>query len=491
MPSVGLSALDVFLVLLVMGLVTWMGHRLSGAIEDRRGFFEASGGLPWWAVAASIIATLVSSVTFVAVPAAVFRDGGSLTYFQVIVGLAVGKLFIAALLARAFYESQGIRSAYEYVGARMDRFSGELAMLLGLGLGVINSGLKLLSATIVLDVLTGWGQPACAAFVMAFSILWSALAGIKTVVWTDFLLFLLFAVGAVFALLFTALQIEQPIAEAWRYLDEQAKLVLFDFSTDPSVRYTLWSAILGSIALSIALGATQGTWQRVRACRSVGDAQKAYNYSAVFYVLHLFVLALGLALVVFYAENGLPAAVTSSLEQTPDLIFPYFIATELPTGVSAIFIATIFAAAISTLDSGLTETADVSVRHLYQQWLRPDETEAHYLKASRVAMVIWGVVFWAVAVFFVRLLPEGLLDLTFMLPNIVYGALFGTMILARFGIGELRSYLVGLVVCFAAVAVLASLNVAFFWWCPVSGLAMVASVWALDRRPFEMDGVVR
>ena len=57
--------------------VTWAGHRLSGRITDRQGFFQAGGTMPWWAVSASIIATVVSAVTFVSVPAAVFAPGKS------------------------------------------------------------------------------------------------------------------------------------------------------------------------------------------------------------------------------------------------------------------------------------------------------------------------------------------------------------------------------------------------------------------------------
>ena len=75
--------------------VTWAGHRLSGRITDRQGFFQAGGTMPWWAVSASIIATVVSAVTFVSVPAAVFAPGGNLTYVQVVIGLALGKVLVA------------------------------------------------------------------------------------------------------------------------------------------------------------------------------------------------------------------------------------------------------------------------------------------------------------------------------------------------------------------------------------------------------------
>jgi Na+/proline symporter len=72
-----LHPIDFAVVVLVMLAVTYVGHRLSGNIKDRKGFFQADGSMPWWAVSASIIATVVSSVTFISVPAAVFAEGGN------------------------------------------------------------------------------------------------------------------------------------------------------------------------------------------------------------------------------------------------------------------------------------------------------------------------------------------------------------------------------------------------------------------------------
>lgn len=482
--------IDIVVIVAVMLAVTYFGHRLSGSIQDRKGFFQADGSLPWWAVSASIIATLVSAVTFVSVPAAVFATGGNLTYFQVILGLAAGKIAVGLLLAKPFYESRSVDTSYEYIGARIDRPTGEFSMYLGLVLNVINSGVKLLTASLVLDVITGWGLPGCALFVVAIAVLWCVLAGIKTVIWTDFLLFVLFSLGAVFALIFIAFNIEMSLAESVVWLDDQAKLVLFDFSTDPSVRYTIWAGVIGGIALNIAQGSTQGTWQRVKACRSASDAVKAYNFAALFYVVHIVILGVGLALAVFYFEHGVPQALEEALQTSPDRIFPHFIVTQLPVGISGLFIAAIFAAAISTLDSALAESSDLTVSHIYSRYVRKSASEQHYLFASRVLLIGWGLVFFAIALFFSRYSAEGLLDLTFKLPNYVYGAIFGSIVLARFGIGRFATFVVGFAVACALVGILAYLEVAFFYWCPVAGIAMVLVVWALERKAPEMSGVV-
>ena len=130
---------DLVVIVLVMVLVTLAGQRLSGNTKTLRDFFNGGGDLPWWVVSTSIIATLVSAVTFISVPAAVFAPGGNLTYFQVVLGLAAGKIAVGVLLAKPFYDSQGPSTTYEYISARLDTNTGEFSMLIGLLIGVINS----------------------------------------------------------------------------------------------------------------------------------------------------------------------------------------------------------------------------------------------------------------------------------------------------------------------------------------------------------------
>ena len=408
----------------MLALVTWGGHALSGRIQNRNDFFQADGTLPWWAVSASIIATLVSAVTFVSVPGAVFRDGGNLTYLQVVIGLALGKLAIGLLFARAFYETRGERTIYDYLAVRLGRSSGILAMLLGLALNVVNAAVKLLTASLVLQVMTGWSITGCAATVMAFSVLWSGIAGIKTVIWTDLLLFALFSVGALLILGYLVLVIDAPWTSVYAGWEAQAKLRWLDLSTNPTRSYTLYAALVGAVGLSIALGGTQATWQRVKACRSAHDAQKAYNYSALFYLLHLVVLAVGLALSAFYTATPPHAEAASMLANRPDQVLPVFILHDMPSGLSGLLLAALFAAAISTLDTSLTEATDISARHLYEPFAKADRSEAHHLLVSRLILLFWGVLFTGAAIAASQLEGEGLLDLTFKLPNYLYGTGF-------------------------------------------------------------------
>ena len=154
--------------------------------------------MPWWAVSASIITTVVSVVTFVLVPVAVFAPEGNLTYFQVILGLALGKVVFARLLARPFCLSENLATSYDYIGARIGGPSGSFYMPLVLLLNTINFGVRVLAASLVLDVISGWGLARCALFIVAVSAILGSLAGIKTVIWTDFLRFLFLLRGRSF-----------------------------------------------------------------------------------------------------------------------------------------------------------------------------------------------------------------------------------------------------------------------------------------------------
>ena len=484
-----MSVLDLAILVGVTVVVTWAGHRLAGRAKNRRDFFEGGHAMPWWAVSASIIATVISSVTFIAVPAAVFKPGGDLGYFQVLLGLMLGKVLTAVVFARPYYASTRIRSTYDYIGARLHPAVGRFSIVLGIALSVVTTSIKVLTTGLVLSVVTHWTLATCVAAVVAFAILWSALAGLKTVIWTELILFGIFTTGALFAIYWTSQHIDMTVSQAFAILDDRAKLTLFDPSVDPHRTYTLWAGVIGGSLLSLAMASSQGTLQRVRACRSAAEARKAYIFAAFFYLAPVCMLGVGLMLTLFYHAHPLPADIVAELAVQPDRIFPYFIVNEIPQGVSAIFIAAIFAAGISTLDTSLTEIADVSMTHIYTRMVT-SPSDAHYLRASRSMLLLWGEVFGGVALYLQRFSGQGLLDLTFKLPNYLNGLLLGTILLARCAVGGLASYLAGAIVAIATVWWLSSEGVSFFWWCPVSALTMIATVRVFDRRRPEWGGVV-
>ncbi len=320
-----LPLIDLLVVAFMLALVTIGGHLLSRRASSAQTFFTTEGGLPWWAVSASLYATVLSAVSFISVPTSVFRDGGNLTFLQIVFGLALGKVVTAAVFVRPYYESRTIETVFDYLAARISPVVSRGIM----GLQIISllalNSIVVVSAALVLDTLTGFSLPISCLIIVGFAALWSWMGGLSTVVWTDVMLFGVFVTGAVFSVGLTYTASDVTLGEAIQFLDERAKLTLIDLSTDPSKSYTLWTGVLTGTLLGLIPVTSQSGMQRIRACRSLRDARFAFIFSVVLYVTPVLLLAVGLGLSLYFGVNGVPPDLAERLLGHPDQAFPYFI----------------------------------------------------------------------------------------------------------------------------------------------------------------------
>ena len=487
MGAQALTPLNLAIIACSMIAVTVLGHLLAGGVKNRKDFFNAGGGLPWWAVSTSVIATVVSAVTFISVPTSVFQSGGNLFYIQVLFGMMLGKILTGFFFAAPFYRATDCSTVYEFIAKRINSRVGEFSIVLGLVLTSLLTGVRLLTTALVLSVVAGVGLFNSSLLIVGFAILWSWIAGLKTVIWTDFLLFVIFTLGAIFSIFWVGGQVGMTFAEAFRYLDEAGKLALFDFSLNPARTYTIWAGLIGMSAGALAQAGSQAVFQRVKACRSEADAKKAFVFSALLYLTPICMLAVGLGLSLFYGQNPLPAAIVEQLAEEPDRIFPYFIVTELPDGVSGILIAAIFAAGISTIDTHLTEVSNITVTDIYEKRFRVGASEAHYLLVSRMTIVLWGLFYVGMAMFMSRFQADGLLDLLLMAPNFVNGVILGTVVLALLQWGDWTSWLTGAAMALAATFWMNHAGISFLFWPFVSSALMIGVVRFFPRRPPAMQ----
>lgn len=484
------SPLNMVVVAVMMALVTYIGHRLSNHATTSRSFFTADGGLPWWAVAASLYATVVSAVTFVSLPAMIYRPGADMTFIQLIIGLVVGKVLAAWLFARPYYESRSVDTVYDYLSIRVSPKISKGTMILQILMLIAQNSIVVVSAALVLNVLTDVSLPVSCMLIVGFSILWSWMGGLSTVVWTDAMLFFIFLFGAILSAVLTLTATDIGILEAFRHWDEQAKLKIFDFSTDPSKSFTLWTGLLAGALISMVPVSSQAGMQRIRSCRSVRDAQKAYSLSAIFLITPIILMAVGLGLSLFYGVKGVPAELAERLAVQPDQVFPYFIVHEVPDGLSGIFVAAVFAAAISTLDSRLAELADVTVTNIYRPYMKKDGTEAHYLKVSRGMLVMWGLLFGVFSILLTMIDGQSLFDLSLMATNTFGGPILGIFFLARFNIGKPIPTIIAVAIAVSASLWMRSQGITHYWWFPVSIVLIMAIGFITSGKSFDKSGVI-
>lgn len=457
----------------VFTAITIAGHLLRGKNADMRDFFLGGRNIPWWAVSGSIIATQTSALTFISVPAAVFMLGGNLTYLQMTFGFVLGNILMAYLFVKPYYEAE-IYSPYDFIGNRLGNRVSQLARALFFGGAVLSQGVRLLSTGLLLSVVTGLSMEICIFIIFVFSVIWTLSGGIKTVIWTDVIQAGIFIFGAIFCLFWTTGMIPGSVAEILAIADSQAKLVLFDLSTDPRKTYTLWVGLFGSSIFQLGQGAVDHvSTQRVMCCRTYREARKAVIFASVGASLSVIMLAVGIVLVAFYVINPLPPAVAELMRREPDRIFPYFIVTRIPPGVSGLMIASLFAAGISTLDSALAALSQTFIAGVYRPYIRKNAEERHYIRVSRAAIVISGVFLSLIALGLHSFAGKGLLQLGFIAPGFVFGALLGIALLALMRRGSWNGIVAGALCSVAAVFGLKQAGVTFFWWYPVGAIVLM------------------
>lgn len=471
------STLNWFIVAVFLIGTTVAGELLKSKAGGVDGFFRGGRNLPWWAVSLSLIATKTSVSTFIAVPAFVFSAKGDLTYLQMTFGFALGNVLMIFILLKEYYE-EDIYSPYDFIQKRLGIKTSQLARTFFTVGATLSQAVRLLGTALVLSVITGQSTLMCILIIAGFAIAWSYIGGITTVVWTDAIQFVIFILGAMFALVFAVGDIPGGLGEMLTIADEKAKLALIDLTLDPHKTYTLWVGILGCTFFEFGSNAIdQVVTQRALCCKNLKEARKAVGFSALG-VLTTWILAfVGIGLVAFYHLNPLSPEVAASITQEPDRIFPYYVVNQLPNGISGLIIAAMFAAGISTLDSALTALSQTSVMGIggliIPSIKKMDENKI--IRISRYAIIIWGGILALIAYIFSGHQGGGLLALGFKVPGYVYGILIGIAFLSLMRKGSFTGIFVGSILSVAAVYGLHHEGISFFWWFPVSAIIVMAT----------------
>ena len=413
-----------WLVLFTFLLVTtFIGHLLKGKQQGLEQYFLGGGQLPWWAVSASIMVSQLSAVTIIAVPGFVFRDGGSLTFLQgTLLGVIVAKVLMMVFFIGPYYE-QRIYSPYEFIRKRLGAVPSQMASILFVAGAILGHGVRLLTIAIVLSVVVDVRLELSVLIIGTFAILWTLMGGITTVVWTDLVQFLLVVFGAILACLYLGYALPDGLGGAITQWKASDKLHLWDLSLDPSITWTVWTALICFTIFELAQNSVdQVITQRMMCCRNAVDARKAVLGSVAGIGVTLLMAAIGLGLWSFYQTNPLDPQAAAVLGEQPSRAYPFFVVHQMPIGVSGLIIAAIFAAGISTLDSALLALAETSVNGFYRQHVNRSASETHYLRVSRLAVVFWGVALSVLAYLFARLIAsEALLNLAYKAPLVTYG----------------------------------------------------------------------
>lgn len=467
------GSIDLAIVVAYVAAVTLFGLWAGRGARSLAEYSAAGRNLPWWVVMASIVATETSTVTFLSIPG--FAFGRDLTWLQIALGFAVGRILVALWMLPQYFRGSFLTS-YEVLARRFGGSTQQAASLLFVVTRTLADGIRLFLTSLVLHEMTGLPIPLAVTGVGLVMIVYTYVGGVKAVIWTEFVQFGIYIGGAILAFHLLLQRLPGGFAAMLSQADEAGKLRSFDFTLDPSEPYAFWAGLLGGIFVTFGShGVDQLMVQRYFCARNLGDARKAVVVGGfVVLVQFAFFLLIGTALWAFYQANPLPAEAGAIAGN--DRIFARFILDELPAGVVGLLLGAIFAAAMS---SSLNACATAAVRDLHRPWAGDLMSPARELQLTRWLTFAFGAAQIAVGIgaqWLRSSVVASVLGIAAFTTGIVLGVFFLGMYARRVG---QRAALLGLLAGLAAMtAIYFATALAWPWYALAGSGITFAAGWA-------------
>ena len=404
-----------------------IGGAFTRQQRDTSDFFLARRRIPWWAACLSFLATEISAVTIISVPATAYSENWQ--YFQFFIGSSLAKFAVALLFIPAFYR-YNCTTIYEFLEYRFGRSSQVTGSVFFFITRLLGSGVRLMAACVAVSVLVGWPLPATIVLFSAVSIAYIALGGVKAVVWTNVFQACAFLVGGAATVCFLASQIDGGLAAIFRTAASAGRLDIIEWGpapgapdfwrrvfTEPNI---VWLAVLnGFVGSMAAFGTDYDLMQRLLTVETRKQSQRTLSLTPIGTLVTLAIyLAIGAGLYTYYVQH--PA---QSLPR-PDEIFPFFIRSAMPELLRGLMLAAIV---LASIDSPLGSLSASFVTDIYRPLLVKNRTERHYLYVSRGAVLGFGVLLAALAYGFSFF--DQFLWLAFKIAGVTFGSLLGVFLL--------------------------------------------------------------
>lgn len=433
----GFGTIDYIIVLVYLIGVAVFGVLSAGKQTSTKDYFLGSKNIPWWAICFAIVATETSTITFISVPGMAYI--ANLNFLQVALGYIIGRIIISFLFLPAYFKGELV-TAYALLTNRFGEKTRNYASIVFLITRTAATGVRLFTTAIPLAIIfkgyeiftnvgDTWIYIIAIVIITGFTFVYTYTGGMKAVIWTDVVQMFLYLFGAGLALYLLLTN----ISGGWNTVVQTATAHgKFDFlnwgfgngiSGFFTEKYSFIASVLGGAFLSMAShGADQLIVQRVLSTDTLKNGKKAMIGSGILVFLQFgFFLLVGVALYTFYTANN-------TLFTKGDLVFPDFIIHYLPSGISGLIIASLFASAMGALSGSINSLASSTLIDLYKPHFGKNKTDIDDLKLSRRFSLFWTIVLVLTAFLFMNI-AGSVLEVALQISSFTYGGLLGTFLL--------------------------------------------------------------
>jgi SSS family solute:Na+ symporter len=389
--AVDASVLGLYLLAMIA-----VGGFFSLRNKDTDDFFRGGQRVPWIVAGLSIFATMLSSITFMAIPSKAYATDW--VYFPVNMMVVVITPLVVSLFL-PFFRKIDATSAYEYLEKRFNRFVRLFASGSFVLFQVGRMAVVLYLSALALAVITPLTEEQSILLMGLLSIIYCALGGLEAVVWTDTVQSVVLLGGAVASLALILMQVDGGVGGFLDAASAQQKLHLvnLDFSATSFTTTAIWVVVLGGLAQALVpYSSDMAVVQRYMAVSDIGRARRAIWTNAIAVVpASLLFFGVGTALFVFYSQY--PERLDPAFKT--DAIFPLFISRELPAGLSGLVVAGIFAAAQSTISTSMNSMSTAVVTDFVRPYVRGLAERGSLWLGRSLTVVFGGLGVWLAMLF--------------------------------------------------------------------------------------------
>ena len=472
----GLAVLD-WIIIAVYALGTiglgWYYGRQQTTTKE---YFVGSGDMPWFLIGVSLFATLLSTITYLSIPGEMLGKGP--IYLASLLAFPLVYLVVAYLILPVYMKNR-VTSAYELLELRVGLSVRMLGAVMFLSLRLVWMSLLVYLAAKAMSVMMGVGPEWIPYIVLVtgfVSVMYTSLGGLRAVVVTDLIQTILLFGGA---LLVIAMITYDMGGFGWfptQWQDHWDSQPLITF--DPKVRVSVFGTVLSVLIWNVCTaGGDQVSVQRFMSTRDVKTARRALMTQLVVGSVITLTLALvGFALMgYFQVHTGfLPEGMT--LVANADDIYPRYISYHLPMGVSGVVVAAMFAAAMSSIDSGVNSITAVVMTDFCERFgYHPKTEKGHMLAARCLAFGVGAIV--VIGSSFMESIPGNITSITGKTANLLVTPIFCLFFFALF-VPKVRSVTVWIGWFFGVTtAILIGFSGAIFGYDAVTGYDPISFQW--------------
>jgi len=419
-----MSILDISIFFIYLIGIVLFGITFYKKNKSSSSFTLGNNNIPTWVISMSIFATFVSSISYLALPGQAYQSDWNAFAFSLSLPFAS---FMAVRFFVPLYRSINSPSAYTYLEMRFGPWAKIYVSIMYLLTQLMRTGTILFLLALTLNVILGWNMIIVIIITGLSVLIYSLLGGIQAVVWTDAIQGIILIAGALMCVIVIIFSMPEGPGQLFQIAAENHKFSLGSMKLGLTSS-TFWVVLIYGMFINLQnFGIDQNYIQRYMTASSEKEAKKSAVFGGLIYVpVSLLFLFIGTSLFSFYSAN--PGVLPADIQ--PDRVFPYFIVNQLPSGLTGLLIASIFAAGMSTISTSVNSSATVILNDYFKNSLKGENTETNSMKILYSSSFIFSVLGILIAIAMINV--QSALETWWKLASIFSGGMLGLFLLGYF-----------------------------------------------------------